>query len=333
MSISYRIIPRIYRYSPNFALNTGDDTVFAVMREKAAELQQNGGGITIQYEKNNCLSPQAVCVTPIYENEITEYHNHDYYEINYVFSGKLYQYVNDECFIMQPGHLLLMHPNVFHSPYVADGAKAINVLIHSRFVERLISEYTKENQLTRMVQKQGFILLDTSANAEIGAQFDKLRGYSYAFFAADSPMIPYLETQVRLMLMQLVVDENKAELIRVVHGIANHREDTPRQIIQYVMANFATVTMAELCKRFGYSRMQIYRIFKNCTGYNFSNSIGELRCSRIRYLLTRTDMSINDICREVGIEKPYIFEFFKIRTGVTMLEYRKMLKGENSQIL
>ena len=187
---------------------------------------------------------------------------------------------------------------------------------------------SKENPITHLVRKQGFLLLGTRESSEITYLCEQILRYCHHTFSKNSPSIPHFETLVKLLLAQIAIDAARPNVKNIVNGFSTRREGKKQAIIDYATENFATVTMDELCNRFTYSRMQIYRIFTKCTGYSFLNYISELRINRIRYLLTRSNMSIDEICRNVGLEKPYIFKFFRIRTGTTMLEYRKQKSDE-----
>lgn len=333
MELHYRPTSRPYVVVPSFPPDTPDAVILETLRKNAEGLHAKGAEITINYEKCSCQVSQGVYCNSIYDNEITEYHNHNFYEINYVFSGKLYQYIDGTVFVMHPGDILLMHPSVRHSPYADSGGgrQSINLLITKPFLETFVAKYDEENFLTRLVSKRGYVVFGTRDNEAVTQLFTAIEQYRVRYFKKGSPMKLYYETLIELMLSQLVVSEFNAVIINIWNR-STTSEDRPNQLISYVNTNFATVSMDDLCRRFSYSRMQIYRIFKKHTGLNFSDYIGDLRFDRIRYLLTRTNLSIEDIGRIVGLNRSYIYDFFKQRTGVSPLQFRKHLNGEMSPL-
>ena len=333
MEYQYRYTPRTYSSSYfNPSEDMSDAEIFDIIHQHINVFQMQGAEVTRQYDKNVFSAPQAVYVNDIHTNELIELHNHNFYEINYILDGKMYQYIDGKPFIMNTGDMLIMSPSVLHSPFAPSQTKAFNILINTHFVDMLVSEYRKENPITHLVRKQGFLLLGTRESSEITYLCEQILRYCHHTFSKNSPSIPHFETLVKLLLAQIAIDAARPTVKNIVNGFSTRQEGKKQEIIDYATENFATVTMDELCSRFTYSRMQIYRIFTKCTGYSFLNYISELRINRIRYLLTRSNMSIDEICRNVGLEKPYIFKFFRIRTGTTMLEYRKQKSDENNEL-
>lgn len=66
------------------------------------------------------------------------------------------------------------------------------------------------------------------------------------------------------------------------------------------------------------------KIFKEETGRNFVEYVTEIRMNRAKELLLHTDMSMKEICSEIGYADPnYFSRTFKKNTGVTPTEYKE----------
>ena len=60
---------------------------------------------------------QKISVRPHQSNHISEYHTHDFFEINYVYSGSCINLVEDENIIMKKGDIKSYIPKFF-TPYM-----------------------------------------------------------------------------------------------------------------------------------------------------------------------------------------------------------------------
>ena len=66
------------------------------------------------------------------------------------------------------------------------------------------------------------------------------------------------------------------------------------------------------------------KIFKEETGRNFVEYVTDIRIGRARELLLSSDMSMKEICGEVGYGDPnYFSRIFKKHAGVTPTEYKE----------
>jgi AraC-like DNA-binding protein len=112
---------------------------------------------------------------------------------------------------------------------------------------------------------------------------------------------------------------------------ANHDiKDRGERILQFMNEHYATITLEELAKKFGYSPQQIRRIIKKHSGYSFITALQHKRINRALHLLQSTDLSIKEIAEMVGLESPeYFSRRFKYERGVTPTEYRKNIQNKN----
>ncbi|MEK4063367.1 MULTISPECIES: helix-turn-helix domain-containing protein [unclassified Paenibacillus] len=93
----------------------------------------------------------------------------------------------------------------------------------------------------------------------------------------------------------------------------------------YMDANFnnniSVDTVAEYVQR---SSSYLSRIFKESTGMTVNDYLIQLRMKRAMELLKQLDLSIEEICREIGYANvSYFNKMFKTRTGLTPGQYRQ----------
>ena len=79
----------------------------------------------------------------------------------------------------------------------------------------------------------------------------------------------------------------------------------------------------DIANELGLSRSKLYRKIKALTGNSANEIIRKTRLEKAKELLTKTDMTIGEICFKVGFASPsYFTKRFKERTGVIPKEYR-----------
>lgn len=79
-----------------------------------------------------------------------------------------------------------------------------------------------------------------------------------------------------------------------------------------------------LANYLGMSRMHLYRLLKEYTGFAASEYILKLRIEKAKNILLETNIPICSIATTIGIKYPaYFTRIFKNNTGLTPREYRK----------
>lgn len=109
------------------------------------------------------------------------------------------------------------------------------------------------------------------------------------------------------------------------HYIKLHRSALAANIEEYVDNNLNTeITVVSLCKEFHVSRQILYSIFKLEFNDTIKNFILKKRLQQAQQLLKTTHKPISEIATAVGfIDYNYFIRFFKKKTGLSPLQYRK----------
>ncbi len=91
--------------------------------------------------------------------------------------------------------------------------------------------------------------------------------------------------------------------------------------------NFPSYTVQDLCEKLGYSRMQLYRLFKKYLDKTPHEYLSDYRLRYARNLLHTTDMKILDVAMASGYSTLSQFQLsFKKRFGLSPGQYRKKVK-------
>ena len=95
---------------------------------------------------------------------------------------------------------------------------------------------------------------------------------------------------------------------------------------EYIDANYSKdLSLDDLSRKFDISPYYFSKLFKNKTGVNFIDYLTNIRIERAKELLADSDVSIKEICSEVGYADPnYFSRIFKKVTGVTPTEYKEV---------
>ncbi len=137
--------------------------------------------------------------------------------------------------------------------------------------------------------------------------------------------LPVLEREKNIILIEqsiIQVVEQMSELAISRKKDNNCRED---QIIKYINENCCNSQfyMKDIVDKFSLSERTISEIVKTKTGKRYSDYIGEKRMKRVEYLLSTTDISINDIAEISGFESSNtLYKAFKRTYGISPSSYR-----------
>ena len=99
-------------------------------------------------------------------------------------------------------------------------------------------------------------------------------------------------------------------------------------MIKYIDGHYdEKITLQTLAEQFYVSAAWCSNILKLKTNKSLPVYLTEIRISRAKELLDDTDMSVDQISREVGYPNPkYFFRTFKQMTTFTPIEYRNRRK-------
>ena len=84
------------------------------------------------------------------------------------------------------------------------------------------------------------------------------------------------------------------------------------------------IRIADLVRHIGYGRARLFELFKHHTGLSPNDYLLRFRIRKAQDLLVRTDLSVREIARMVGIpDSGYFSIMFRRQTGHTPTIYRE----------
>ena len=103
-------------------------------------------------------------------------------------------------------------------------------------------------------------------------------------------------------------------------------------LIEYIEKNCLnqSFSLDDTAKRFGLSRISLYRRFKKEMGVSPKEHIISIKAERACDLLKTTDLSVKEISYSLGFSDPlYFSRFFKAETGMSPTEYKTLAQYKN----
>lgn len=216
--------------------------------------------------------------------------------------------------------------------YPSDELEHLDAALLSRNTEEAISAL----QAIRSVLKLKSCDLHTSKYIcyEISSITNKHKHYADIIDSNSSPL------NIANLTDQSSVESFFAALIALLESSANAaaapaplaQSGIGSRLVEYIDAHclsydFQIKNMAE---HFSISPQYMRKLFKAQTGVSLSEYVSNKRIERSTYLLSQTDMSLQDITAEIGNSDISGFvRFFKQKTGLTPGQYRKAHKQQD----
>ena len=118
------------------------------------------------------------------------------------------------------------------------------------------------------------------------------------------------------------------KLTEACHDVKSRKENRSNGIIdrakEFIMHNYQKdISLDDVSREVDISPYYFSKLFKEATGDNFIEYLTNLRIDKAKELLDNTDLSMKEICVQVGYANPnYFSRIFKKQVGVTPTEYK-----------
>lgn len=257
-------------------------------------------------------------------------HTHEFLELNYMLSGSCTQIVDGQKITLHQGDILMMNIGCSHSiGKLGNDDLLINILFKNQSISfKFIDEIKRSKSIT-------FSFL-----ASISAQSDN-DGLSFILFPQNLDMQrtlneliteyyldkfnskPIVESYLRILLAKMV----RYYPYQNTHIEDNFERKLTTEILTDIEKEYRTITLGELSKRYGYNKNYISSLIKNLTGQNFIDLRTKQRLIQAQYLLTSSDISIQEISSYVGFSnKNSFYKKYKERYGQLPSACRETIK-------
>lgn len=251
-------------------------------------------------------------------------HSHNFFQLNYFYSGSGDIMVGEERVSGNPGDFVLIAPKVAHNLEIySDDCVVIKIHIRRSTFERTFFEWLSENNLLSEFFRQSlygsgmgkYITFHTCGDPVVRELIEKL----------------YCEMTGHLDYYRIIGESLLTELFcRLVRAHTDGqtvrqpgRDITIGSLIGYIQTNYRNVTLDGAAEWSGYSKAHLCRIIRNSTGRTFTDILNETRITASASLLESTDLSVSSIAAQVGYNSDEHFHrMFRRFKGVTPSEFR-----------
>lgn len=258
------------------------------------------------------------------------FHTHEFVEFNYMFSGSCIQYVDDQRIDLKEGEILLMDKDtVQRIESLGKNDILINILLKGDTITTeifinmmkssgLINEFLV-NASSNFSNHKAFLHFHCSKNEDVQAIVQKM---IVEYFNKQK----YYMRELNLFLSLLMI-----ELMREIEEEASDQDEEILVILQYIKANYVSLSLTQLSEHFGYNANYISNKLKKETGHTFQELINVLRYQTALELIEESNKTIEEIAYEVGFETiPSLYKLFSKYTSKTPKEVKQDILKRNT---
>ncbi|MBO0452852.1 AraC family transcriptional regulator [Candidatus Enterococcus murrayae] len=263
-------------------------------------------------------------------------HSHDHFELIYVFSGTVENEVNKDPLKMKAGDVCILSPSTIHSiSSFTDDAIIYNVLIRNEIFETQFIDFAanKDNSLSNFFSLslfkniQSYIFFDTRNDTNLKNFMSYIVKESESDRKYRYEMINNLVSAFFILLLRR--HEECSLYSRLFTNVKSEKE---LEIIKYIQNNFVDISLSKVSEEFSYSERQISRIIKSFTNYSFTEFLANIKLSKAKRLIQKTNMSIESIAFSVGyIDQSNFYRQFKKKFGTSPASCRELYNKKTSQ--
>ena len=253
-------------------------------------------------------------------------HTHEYFQVYYISTGRLYHYVGDESACMSRGDMFIIPPDAVHYISAEEGASFYSFSFAPSFLCDYASvPHLVVNFLSGLLKNnENKIRAIVSLPHEEMLYIESLMSHIKVEFEART--IGYYDT-VR-MLSSLVITAI-ARRYYEAHGIKEHikeNREVIRHLLEYIENNYSSdLSVHGISRLFGMSESGFCKLFLTETGKTFNNYLNEKRIEKAcEYISSGYKLTL--ICTHVGYNDfSTFYRNFKRCMGISPSEYKRKL--------
>ncbi len=248
------------------------------------------------------------------DNCVTEElaHTHEFYELEYIYSGTGIQVVNGIEYPVSKGDVLFFDIGDIHSYRPIENFSLINCIFLPRFLN------LKDNPEGKKLNADNIpsvVKLNTTEILEIEKIIMEMETeYKEKQFGYLEALRSYLN----IILIKIIRSAQQ--------GDSFDKKMLP--IVEYIEKNYANIRPSDVASFSSYNQSYLSKMFKENIGITITEYINNKKIESAVRLLEETDLPVEKICYLVGFkEKKYFYKYFKKVTGTTPSMLRRKAKG------
>lgn len=302
--------------------------VFAGLEESDSKLSSGQPDTAIMAE--NIMPKELEVYALKYIRYIVEkMHTHNFFEVNYVMSGKCKMIFENETRELTTGQLCIIAPHSRHDVTVDDDSIVVSLMLRKNTFETTFFKLLAQedllaaffrNILYSKKETANYMLFSTDNSEEIKSA---LKNIFMECHISDSYSNTCVISRIHLFFSLLL--RRYSDTIQFYdhqQNIGSHANFT--QVLQYIQNHYQTVTLDELSSAFHYNSSYLSRLIKKNTGQTLLDILTNLKMSRASDLLLHTTLKIEEISALSGYQSvDHFSRLFKKVHGVSPQKYRQ----------
>lgn len=270
--------------------------------------------------------PNYECFVVRHLNSLcADVHHHDFFEICYVWAGGCTQVTASQTFSMEAGDFLIIPPGIDHKVQVTDD-KTILFNIMVRKTAFMTSSFALLSQSFAISSFLRHCLLEKGQESCLLIQTDNgtilkriVKHLTQECYTRQEIFCDFaINVFNQLFCYILLFGEIKAKYLCLPDNFSLIA------ILHEIQQNYKTITLKSLSDKFFFSEEHLSRLIKKTTGKNFSELLRETRINQAKLLVSRTELSIEQVSELVGYSDASSFtKAFKTSLGLSPAQYRK----------
>lgn len=290
------------------------------------EIHKNGWSCCLMESSIFRNIPGDIKVAKHYRYSPFYLHQHEFFEILFVYEGQCNMTIGNSPFLLEQGDLCIIPPKTFHGVSIFDDSIAINIMERkSTFQETFFPNFENGNILSHFFshvlykKSQGNYMIFKTGQDEL------IRSMIEDIFIEYLGHMKYSTSILRNMVMLFWGQLLRRHENHIISFCSPDDKKLPiPEIVDYISKHYQNLTLNQTANHFGFNSSYLSFIIKENTGKNFSDIVKEIKLSQACKALKNTQLSIAEICEIIGYNNPeYFMKVFKKEFGLTAGEYRK----------
>ncbi|HHU79199.1 MAG: AraC family transcriptional regulator [Caldicoprobacterales bacterium] len=250
-------------------------------------------------------------------------HYHSYYELYYLLNGVRNYFIKDKVYSVTSGDLVLINKYEIHKTSDSTVPHHERLLIYFREEFLYAGSNEEMDYLLHCFRiNKPVIRLQPPEQAIVKDLIHKMHKEQYMKKTGYMSYLRALLTELLILANRLLETRDQvlpdANADKTIHKRIS-------KIVQYINSNYSdSLSLSSVANSFYISPYYLSRLFKEVTGFNFTEYLNLVRIREAQNLIQGSDMKIIDVAQAVGFENVAHFgRVFKHITSLSPTSYRK----------
>ena len=260
-------------------------------------------------------------------NDNGKVHSHNFYEFHIVLEDKALLETSVGNYPLNECQACVLPPLLIHKAITPAPACVRMSFCFSFEDNKKKSEFDAYAHISKVFGELGAVTMIEDATKLA----DVLKATLPEFYTQDSYQDYKLRGYFTVFITELIsAVERERGLVQNRTKSAKYKDNDLHTLTRSIIEEYTAIhfnlnpSLSELAELIHFSTKQTARLFEKSFGTTFKQHIIQLRINSAKYLLTNTDLSVEEISAKVGYSSYNgFYRVFSSETGVAPLEYRK----------